>query len=95
MISVEAPKAPTGSPPPITLPKHQMLGWTPYHCAAPPAQSRNPVITSSKSSRAPTASQAARSPSRKPGRGATSPMLAATGSTQTTATRSSSSGITL
>ncbi len=52
-------------------------------------------MTSSKISRAPDASQAARNPSRKPGAGATSPMLAATGSTMTQATSASSSGTTL
>ena len=44
---------------------------------------------------APTRSHSARSPSRKPGTGATRPMLAATGSTTTTATSSSSTGTTL
>ena len=50
------------------------------------------MITSSKISSAPTRSHSARSPSRNPGSGATTPMLAATGSTMTAATRSSSSG---
>ena len=52
-------------------------------------------MTSSKISRAPARSQAARSPSRNPGTGATRPMLAATGSTMTQATASSISGTTL
>ena len=43
-------------------------------------------MTSSKTSSAPTASHAARRPSRKPGAGATRPMFAATGSTMTQAT---------
>ena len=76
----------------MTLPKHHRSGRTPDHAEAPPSPSRKPVITSSKTSRAPAASQAARSPSRKPGAGATRPMLAATASTITQATRSSSSG---
>ena len=52
-------------------------------------------MTSSKTSSAPAASHAARSPSRNPGAGSTRFMLAATGSTMTHATRSSSSGTTL
>ena len=50
------------------------------------------MITSSKISSAPTRSHSARRPSRNPGCGATTPMLAATGSTMTAATDSSSSG---
>ena len=54
------------------------------------------MITSSKTSSAPDAVARRRaSPSRKPGAGATRPMLAATGSTMTHATSSSSSGTTL
>ncbi len=49
-------------------------------------------MTSSKISSAPAALQAARSPSRNPGAGATRFMFAATGSTITQATRSSSVG---
>ena len=52
-------------------------------------------MTSSKTRSAPVASQAARSPSRNPGTGATRFMLAATGSTMTQATRSSRAGTTL
>ena len=79
----------------MTLPKHHRSGVTPDQPVAPPGPSRKPVITSSKMSRAPAASQAARSPSRNPGAGATRFMFAATGSTITQATRSSSSGTTL
>ena len=86
------PKAPTGSPPPITLPKHHRSGVTPDQPVAPAGPRRKPVITSSKISSAPAASQAARSPSRNPGAGATRFMLAATGSTMTQATRSSRAG---
>ena len=49
-------------------------------------------MTSSKTSRAPTRSHSARSPSRNPGAGGTRPMLAATGSTITQATPSSRVG---
>ena len=95
MISQRPPKAPTGRPPPITLPKHHRSGWTLNHSEAPPLARRNPLITSSKTSKAPAASQARRRPSRKPSAGATRPILAATGSTTTAATVSSSSGTTL
>ena len=44
-------------------------------------------MTSSKTSSAPEASQSARSASRKPGSGGTTPMLPATGSTMTAASR--------
>ena len=53
------------------------------------------VITSSKISSAPAASQAARHPAKNPSAGHTRFMLAATGSTMTQATRSSTSGTTL
>ena len=53
------------------------------------------MITSSNINNAPALSQARRKPSRKPGTGATTPILAATGSTMTAATVSSISGITL
>ncbi len=45
-------------------------------------------MTSSKMSRAPWRVQSARRPARKPGRGATTPMFPATGSTKTAATLS-------
>jgi len=53
MISADAPNAPTGSPPPMTLPKHQMSGRTPKSEVAPPRSMRNPVMTSSNRSSAP------------------------------------------
>ena len=59
MISARPPKAPMGSPPPITLPKQVRSGSTPYAAWAPPEPSRKPVITSSKTRSAPAASQAA------------------------------------
>ncbi len=95
IISAVAPNMPTGSPPPMTLPKHQTSGTTPVVSVAPPTATRKPVMTSSNSSRAPAASHAFRRPSRKPGAGGTRPMLAATGSTQTTATSSVISGTSL
>ena len=55
---------------------------------APPRATRKPVITSSKTSSAPDASQSARSASRKPGSGGTTPMFPATGSTRTQASPS-------
>ena len=70
-------------------------GRTSYFACAPPVPTRNPVMTSSKMSKAPTRSHSARRPSRNPGAGATTPMFAAIGSTITAATRSSSSGTTL
>ena len=61
-------------------------GVTPVTRDAPPGPTLKPVITSSKTSSAPASSHARRSPSKNPGSGATSPMLAATGSTMTQAT---------
>ena len=84
MTSARPPKAPMGRPPPMTLPKQREVGRDAETLLAPrPTPRRNPVITSSKISSAPTRSHAARSPSRKPGAGGTRPMLAATGSTIT------------
>ena len=94
-MSLRPPTAPMGRPPPITFPKHVRSGRMSYFPCAPPVPKRNPVITSSKTSSAPTRSHSARSPSRNPGAGATSPMLAATGSTNTAATSSSRVGTTL
>ena len=53
MTSADPPMAPTGMPPPMTLPKADMSGTTPITCCAPPRATRNPVITSSKISSAP------------------------------------------
>ena len=61
------PKAPTGMPPPMTLPSVVRSGVMPYSACAPPACTRKPVITSSKIEHAPCASHSARRPSRKPG----------------------------
>ena len=69
MTSRRPPTAPIGRPPPITLPNVVRSGVTSYFAWAPPVSRRNPVITSSKTSSAPTRSHSARSPSRNPGRG--------------------------
>ena len=57
-------------------------GLTPKRSWAPPRPTRKPVITSSKTSSAPAASQSARRASRNPGSGGTQPMFPATGSTK-------------
>ena len=93
IISFEPAYAPIGRPPPITFPKHQRSGCTPYHCEAPPLDSRKPVITSSKIRRTPLLSQALRSSSKKFGLGGTIPILAGRGSRIKAAIDSSSSGI--
>ena len=95
MTSRRPPTAPIGKPPPITLPKQVRSGLTLNRPCAPSVPKRKPVMTSSKTKSAPTRSQAARSPSRKPGAGATTPIFAATASTMTQATVSSISGTTL
>ena len=69
MIAGGPPKAPTGSPPPMTLPKHHRSGVTPKRSAAPPRASRKPVITSSNSSRAPAAVAGVPQALEEPGRG--------------------------
>ena len=77
------PYAPEGNPPPRIFDSVVRSGRTPYSSCAPPAATRKPVITSSKISSAPLASHTRRSVSRKPRRGGTTPMFAATGSTIT------------
>ena len=62
--SARPPYAATGSPPPITLPRHVRSGCTPKRDCAPPYATRNPVITSSKTSTAPCTLASRRSPSR-------------------------------
>ena len=69
MTSARPPKAPTCRPPPMTLPKHDRSGVTPKRSCAPPRASRKPVITSSKTSSAPTRSHSARRPGEEPGAG--------------------------
>ena len=53
----------------MTLPKHHRSGRTPKTLRGPAVATRNPVMTSSKMSSAPTRSHASRKPSRKPGAG--------------------------
>ena len=72
----------------ITLGIPSTPGVTPYSSWAPPSATLNPVMTSSKMSRAPNSSHTARSPSRNPATGGTTPMLPETGSTMIAAMRS-------
>jgi hypothetical protein len=53
MMSRRPPKAPTGMPPPITLPSVVRSGVMPNRPCAPTGPTRKPVITSSKISTAP------------------------------------------
>mmetsp|Transcript_6842 Transcript_6842/g.29133 ORF Transcript_6842/g.29133 Transcript_6842/m.29133 type:complete len:205 (-) Transcript_6842:783-1397(-) len=80
MISRLPPYAPTGRPPPITLPMVVRSGVTPQYSCAHPLEMRKPVITSSKVSRAPSAVVISRSPSRKDLSGTMKPELPTTGS---------------
>ena len=96
MTSAEDPKAPTGRPPPMTLPKHHTSGVTPDHSVAPPTAEAEPgddLVEQQQGADAVALGAQARPGTRRAG--GTSPMLAATGSTQTTATVSSRSGTTL
>ena len=88
MISARPPNAARGSPPPTILPRMVRSGRIPKRSWAPPRATRNPVITSSKTSSAPEASQSLRSASKKPGSGGTTPIFPATGSTSTAASPS-------
>ena len=80
IISVLAPYAPTGSPPPIIFPRQVMSGVTPNSSCAPPLPRRNPVMTSSKMRTAPCFLHVERSRLRKFFSGVTTPMFPATGS---------------
>ena len=61
--SARPPYAPIGMPPPMILPSTVRSGRTPKRACAPPRPTRNPVITSSKISSAPSARrQVARGP---------------------------------
>ncbi len=89
MMSARPPNAPTGRPPPITLPKVIRSGDHPS-CAPsspymPDRLTRNPVITSSVISSAPSAWAASASPALKPASGGTTPMFAAAASVITAA----------
>src|SRR2546430_12146328 len=61
MRSARPPYAPTGIPPPMILPSVVRSGRTWSRSCAPPAETRKPVITSSKINRAPCRSHSARS----------------------------------
>ena len=68
-------------PPPITFPRQVMSGLTRYFTCAPPQATRNPVITSSNSSSAPSRVAQVAQALEVPDAGGTTPMLPATGST--------------
>ena len=79
---------PDGQSPADDLAKRGQVGPDADTAPAPPRDRRgSPVMTSSKMSSAPSAEHRSRSPSRKPGRGATTPMLPTTGSTMSAAIR--------
>ena len=80
--------APTGMPPPMTLPKVDRSGVMPHQPCAPVSVTRKPDITSSKISTAPYWVHSSRSPSRKPGCGTIMFMLPGMGSTIRQATSS-------
>ena len=65
MMSLRPPYAPTGNPPPITLPSVVRSGLMPYSCCAPPKATRKPVMTSSKISSAPVLCECSRSASQE------------------------------
>src|SRR5215468_1347756 len=80
ITSARPPNAAAGSPPLMTLPnvnRSASTGSSPYQ---PAADTRNPVITSSRTSSAPFSTVILRSAALKPGRGDTTPMLAAAAS---------------
>mmetsp|Transcript_1349 Transcript_1349/g.3819 ORF Transcript_1349/g.3819 Transcript_1349/m.3819 type:complete len:244 (+) Transcript_1349:506-1237(+) len=86
MISFLPAYAPTGRPPPMTLPKVERSGLMPQCCCAPPYEMRNPVITSSNTRTAPLASQSSRRPVRNSLSGTMKPELPTTPSRITPAT---------
>mmetsp|Transcript_13061 Transcript_13061/g.29669 ORF Transcript_13061/g.29669 Transcript_13061/m.29669 type:complete len:244 (+) Transcript_13061:280-1011(+) len=85
MISRLPAYAPTGSPPPMTLPKVERSGSMPKYFCAPPYEMRKPVITSSKTSTAPSFLVSSRSPTRNSLSGTMKPELPTTGSRMTPA----------
>ena len=86
IISREAIKAPSGSPPPSALARTRMSGVTLYLKSEKRLPVRpNPVCTSSNISMAPCLQHALRSPARKLSSGCTTPASACTGSTRTAA----------
>src|SRR6266852_6106800 len=70
----------------MIFPKQVRSGVIPSRSCMPPRATRKPVMTSSKINNAPYSSVSSRNFSRKPGRGSTRPILAATGSTMTVIT---------
>mmetsp|Transcript_2181 Transcript_2181/g.7631 ORF Transcript_2181/g.7631 Transcript_2181/m.7631 type:complete len:244 (+) Transcript_2181:254-985(+) len=80
MISRLPPYAPTGRPPPITLPMVVMSGVTPQYSCAHPYEMRKPVITSSKHSTMPSSVHSSRSATRNSLVGGMKPELPTTGS---------------
>ena len=90
MMARAPPKAPTGMPPPITLPKVARSGAMPVSSAAPPRPTRKPEITSSKISSAPCARVRWRSAARNSRRCSSRPWLAGTGSMMSAAMRAPS-----
>mmetsp|Transcript_3612 Transcript_3612/g.8103 ORF Transcript_3612/g.8103 Transcript_3612/m.8103 type:complete len:244 (-) Transcript_3612:565-1296(-) len=83
MISFLPAYAPTGRPPPMTLPKVERSGSMPKCFCAPPYEMRKPVITSSKTRSAPSLVVSSRRPSRKAWSGTMKPELPTTGSRMT------------
>mmetsp|Transcript_2107 Transcript_2107/g.3451 ORF Transcript_2107/g.3451 Transcript_2107/m.3451 type:complete len:241 (+) Transcript_2107:416-1138(+) len=86
MISFLPAYAPTGRPPPMTLPKVDRSGVMPQCCCAPPYEMRKPVMTSSNTSKAPYLSQSSRRPIKKSFSGTIKPELPTTPSRITPAT---------
>ena len=80
MISSVPPTAPAGRPPEIALASVTMSGTTPKRSTAPPAAVVMPLLTSSKISTMPCFVVSARTASRKPGSGSTTPRFIMTGS---------------
>ena len=88
MISLRPPYAPTGKPPPITFPMVVTSGVTPKYSCAPPYATRNPVMTSSKTNRAPYSFANSRRPTKNSLSGLMKPELPTTGSNIIAATSS-------
>ena len=91
MISSLPPMAPHGVPPAMALPRVIMSGTTPQRSTAPPRAVQMPVLTSSKMSTMPCFLVMARTPSRKPGSGSTTPRFIMAGSMMSAGRRASPS----
>mmetsp|Transcript_33614 Transcript_33614/g.85112 ORF Transcript_33614/g.85112 Transcript_33614/m.85112 type:complete len:284 (+) Transcript_33614:745-1596(+) len=85
MMSARPPYAPTGRPPPMTLPMVVRSGVMPKYSWAQPLEMRKPVMTSSKHSTAPSALVISRRPCRNSLVGGMKPPLPTTGSRMTPA----------